>query len=161
MVIAHNNLKINFPMIEIEAFCRRWQISELSVFGSVLRDDFRPDSDVDFLVTFSKSAHRTLFDLAEMDEELAALVGLDVDVVSRAGIERGKYWIRREEILGNAQSVFRESEEDSSDTIRRSRDPISSTRMRGSNAKGEAERRRVTRTRSYLLDTITFSEQTS
>ena len=65
MVIAHSNLEINLEKIEIEAFWRRWRIIELSVFGSVLRDEFRPDSDVDLLVTFSQSAHRTLFDIEE------------------------------------------------------------------------------------------------
>jgi predicted nucleotidyltransferase len=93
-------------MDQLTAFCERWQIAELAVFGSVLRDDFRPDSDVDFLVTFAPDARRTLFDIVEMEEELAALLGREVDVVSRRGVERSKYWIRRGTILGSAEPIY-------------------------------------------------------
>ncbi len=55
---------------KIAGFCKRWMISEFSLFGSVLRDDFRPDSDIDILVTFQPQAQWSLWDIAEMQEEL-------------------------------------------------------------------------------------------
>jgi len=54
---------IEIPTDKIADFCQRWKITEFAFFGSVLRDDFRPDSDVDILVSFDPNAHRTLFDM--------------------------------------------------------------------------------------------------
>jgi predicted nucleotidyltransferase len=60
---------ITLPMEQIAEFCRRWKIRELAVFGSFLRDDFRPDSDLDFLYTFVDDVRWTLFDLDTMEQE--------------------------------------------------------------------------------------------
>ena len=62
--------QIEIPSDLLAAFCERWQVSELALFGSVLRDDFRPESDIDVLVGFRKDARHTLFDLVDMEEEL-------------------------------------------------------------------------------------------
>lgn len=70
----------------IEDFCRRWRIVELAVFGSVLRDDFRADSDIDVLVTFAPEARITLFDLAKMAAQLQDVFGREVDVVEKAAV---------------------------------------------------------------------------
>jgi uncharacterized protein len=78
----------------------------LAVFGSVLRDDFRPDSDIDFLVTFAPEARVSLFDLAELQEELEDLICREVDLVERVSIERSQNWIRRQEILRTAEPVY-------------------------------------------------------
>lgn len=86
-----------------EEFCRKWKIEELSFFGSVLRDDFGPDSDVDVLVAFDDSARWSLFDLVHMEDELKEILGRDVDLVERAGIEQSRNWIRRKAILEGAQ----------------------------------------------------------
>ena len=64
-------------------FCKRWNVVELALFGSVLRDDFGPESDVDVLVSLDETARHTLFDLHQMEEELRSLFGRDVDLVSR------------------------------------------------------------------------------
>jgi uncharacterized protein len=106
MVIAHPQLKVDLPLDKIATFCRRWQITELSVFGSVLRDDFRPDSDVDFLVTFAPDASWTLFDLGTMQQELETLVGRKVDLIERISVERSHNWIRRRDILKNADLIY-------------------------------------------------------
>jgi predicted nucleotidyltransferase len=106
MVIENPRLKIDLPMDEIAAFCRRWQIAELAVFGSVLRDDFRPDSDVDFLVTFAPDAPWTLFDFGTMQQELESLVGRQVDLVEKVSVEKSHNWIRRREILQNADLIY-------------------------------------------------------
>jgi uncharacterized protein len=96
----------DWPVQEIEAFCRRWKIVELSVFGSALREDFRPDSDIDFLVRFAPDARWSLFDHMEMELELVRLLGREVDLVTRSSIERSPNWIRREEILGTARTLY-------------------------------------------------------
>jgi uncharacterized protein len=95
-----------WPLRELEDFCHRWKIVELSVFGSVLRKDFGPDSDVDLLARFGPDAHRSLFDHMRMERELVELLGREVDLVSRASVERSPNWIRRREILGTARTLY-------------------------------------------------------
>jgi predicted nucleotidyltransferase len=90
----------------VDRFCRRWKIRTLALFGSVLRDDFEADSDVDVLVTFELSADWSLLDHVQMQEELEAILGRDVDLVSRRAIERSANWIRRDAILGSAETVY-------------------------------------------------------
>lgn len=90
----------------IAEFCRRWKISELSLFGSVLRDDFRPDSDVDVLVTFSEDAHWRLADLMRMEEELKAIFDREVDLVERRSVEHSENYIRRAHILRSLEPVY-------------------------------------------------------
>ena len=97
---------ITLPMDEIAEFCRRWKIRELAVFGSYVRDDFRPESDLDFLDTFADDVPWTLFDMVRMDQELAAIVGRPVDLVDRTSIERSENWIRRRAILGTAETIY-------------------------------------------------------
>jgi predicted nucleotidyltransferase len=87
-------------------FCRKWKITELSLFGSVLRDDFRPGRDVDVLVTFARDAEWSLLDHTAMEEELSAIFGRKVDLVSRKAIERSENYIRRNAILGTAQVYY-------------------------------------------------------
>lgn len=98
--------RIEIPYEEIAAFCRKWRITELALFGSVLRDDFRTDSDVDVLVSFRPDVGWSLFDHARMLEELEALFGRPVDLVSRLEIERSKNWIRQRQILETAQTLY-------------------------------------------------------
>jgi len=104
------NTVINYHGLEISKdkiadFCRRWKITELALFGSVLREDFRPDSDLDVLVTFSPDAEWSLLDHIQMQEELGSLFGREVDLVSRRAIEQSENWIRRREILSTAQAI--------------------------------------------------------
>lgn len=91
---------------KIAEFCWRWKIIEFALFGSVLRDDFRPDSDVDVLVTFAPDAEWSLFDDVDMEEELSAIFGRKVDLVSRQAVERSDNWIRRKAILSTAEPVY-------------------------------------------------------
>ena len=97
---------MTLPMDQLTDFCHRWKIQELSIFGSYLRDDFGPDSDLDFLYTFADNVGWSLFDLVRMDEELAAIVGRPVDLVDRETIEESENWIRRREILGTAEVIY-------------------------------------------------------
>ncbi len=98
--------RIAIPADGIAAFCERWQVTELALFGSVLRDDFGPDSDIDVLVSFDQAARHTLFDLARMEEELKTLFGRGVDLAERAGIETSRNYIRRRAILQSAETVY-------------------------------------------------------
>jgi hypothetical protein len=98
--------KIQIPLKQIEAFCRRWKVKEFTLFGSVLREDFRPDSDIDVLVTFAADAHWSLFDLVSMQEELKHILGREVDLVERRSVERSENYIRRRHILQSLEPVY-------------------------------------------------------
>jgi len=99
-------MPLDWKRERIESFCRKWSIRELALFGSALREDYRPDRDLDFLVTFSPSAEWGLLDHAAMERELAEIVGRPVDLVSRRAVERSKNWIRRKAILESAQVLY-------------------------------------------------------
>jgi uncharacterized protein len=95
-----------WPLHELEEFCRRWRIVELSAFGSVLREDFGPGSDIDLLVRFAPEAHWSLLDHMRMERELGEILGREVDLVSRSAVERSPNWIRRKEILSTARTLY-------------------------------------------------------
>ena len=98
--------RIPLDQEKIAEFCQRWKIIEFALFGSILRDDFRPDSDVDVLATFAPEADWSLFDHVDMQEELSGLLGRKVDLVSRRAIERSDNWIRRKAILNTAEPIY-------------------------------------------------------
>ncbi len=97
------NKQFTIPRKKIAAFCKRWQILEFSVFGSAIRKDFGPDSDVDVMVVFDPDAHIGLFEMAEMQVELETLFGRPVDLVEKDAL-RNPY--RRVEILKTAKVVY-------------------------------------------------------
>ena len=88
---------------KIEAFCRKWRIREMSLFGSVLRDDFRPDSDIDVLIVFADDANWDLWKLIEAETELGQIVGRKVDLVEKKNVVNP---FRRHHILTNRQVVY-------------------------------------------------------
>lgn len=95
--------KFTLPRKKIAQFCKRWSITEFSVFGSVLREDFRPDSDIDVLISIDPKAHIGLFEIARMKIELEAMFKRPVDLVEKEGL-RNPY--RRQEILRTAQLLY-------------------------------------------------------
>ena len=95
--------KFILPQKKIEEFCKRWSITEFSVFGSVLRDDFRPDSDIDVLVSIDPRAHIGLFEIAKMGIELEDIFKRPVDLIEKEGLVNP---YRRSEILSTAQVVY-------------------------------------------------------
>lgn len=97
---------LRFDRASLAEFCKRWKIHRLEAFGSVLREDFRPDSDVDLLATFAQDARWTLFDRVRMRDELAAILGRPVDLVNRHAIERSRNWVRRTRILETAEPWY-------------------------------------------------------
>ncbi len=101
-------VRLNVPEDRIAEFCRKWRVNELALFGSVLRDDFRPDSDVDVLVTFAPDAAPSLFDHVDMQDELAEIFGREVDLVNRKGLEQSRNPFWKKAILGSARTVYAE-----------------------------------------------------
>ena len=99
-------LPIQIAKDEIIDYCQRWKIAELAVFGSALRDDFQLSSDIDILVAFEADARWTLLDHVQMQDELGALCGRKIDLVSRRGLENSRNRIRREAILNSAEVIY-------------------------------------------------------
>ena len=100
------NNRIPISHEQLSEFCRRWKVAELALFGSALRSDFTPASDVDLLVTFEPEADWSLLDHVAMEDELSAICGRKVDLVSRRAIERSANWIRRKAILESAEPLY-------------------------------------------------------
>lgn len=99
-------LQIDVPRQKIETFCRKWGISEFAIFGSALRKDFRSDSDVDVLVDFQPDAQWGFQQWLEMNRELEAVFGRQVDLVERRLVEGSKNYIRRKHILSHLERVY-------------------------------------------------------
>ena len=95
--------RLNVDRECIEAFCRKWKGKELALFGSALRDDFSPESDVDVLVNLHPGHGLTFYDWLDMIEELKVIFGRDVDLVAKGGLKNP---IRRREILRTAEVVY-------------------------------------------------------
>jgi predicted nucleotidyltransferase len=90
----------------IESYCHKWRIRELAIFGSALRSDFGPESDLDVLVTFEADTHLSLWDVIKAEQELADIVGRPVDLVERSTVEQSENWIRKESVLRSARTVY-------------------------------------------------------
>jgi len=95
--------RLPLPLGTIQAFCLKWNVEELALFGSVLREDFSSNSDIDILVTFTPQAKLSLFDFVEMQEEMEKTFHRKVDLVSRGGLRNP---FRRHEILRTRQVVY-------------------------------------------------------
>jgi len=94
------------PYYQIVAFCQRWRITELAIFGSILREDFGPESDIDILVTFAPEVQWSLLDYVEMQDELQTILGRSVDLLSRKSIEGSPNYLRRQAILDAAEVIY-------------------------------------------------------
>jgi uncharacterized protein len=103
--------RLNLTPTAIQTFCQKWSIIEFFVFGSALRDDFRPDSDLDILVSFAPNSPWTLLDLTTMQQELEDLSHRSVDLIEKQVIENSVNWIRRNEILTTAQVIYSQAYE--------------------------------------------------
>ena len=97
---------IDIPQTELMAFCRRYHIRRLALFGSVLRDDFGPESDVDVLVDFEQNFVVRLADLLDAEEELSDLLRRSVDLGERRAVEEDPNFLRRRYILDTAQVIY-------------------------------------------------------
>ena len=97
---------IDIPYDKIGDFCQHWQITEFALFGSVLRNDFRTDSDIDVLVTFSPDARWSLEIAVQMQEEIEGIFGRKVDLVKRSSVAASPNYIRRKAILNTAKVIY-------------------------------------------------------
>ena len=95
--------RIGISQDQVASFCGRWMVAEMSLFGSILRDDFRPDSDIDVLVDFLPEAAWSLFDISRMRLELSSLLGREVDLVQTSGLRNP---FRRRAILSNREVIY-------------------------------------------------------
>lgn len=96
----------DLPLAKIAEFCQKWKIIEFAIFGSILRDDFNSNSDIDCLVKFSDHADWSLFDRVKMKEELALILDKKVDLVNRKSIENSENWLRKQEILKSTKVIY-------------------------------------------------------
>lgn len=87
-------------------FCQKWRIEEFSFFGSILREDFSNESDIDVMVSFSSEARWSLFDLMDMREELEKQFGRKVDLINKKAVEKSKNPYRKKNILNSYEVVY-------------------------------------------------------
>ena len=99
-------IRIKIPDEKIAEFCRKNHIRSLSLFGSVLRDDFRPDSDVDVLIEFDPGQEPGLMELVGMQDELSEILERKVDMVERKAVEKSENYIRRRYVLDSVEPVY-------------------------------------------------------
>jgi predicted nucleotidyltransferase len=96
-------IAIDIPKEQLRDFCRKWKVTEFSLFGSVTRpNEFRSESDVDVMVRFEPEARWSFFHILEMKDELKAIFQREVDLCERPAVERMRNYLRREEILRTA-----------------------------------------------------------
>ena len=103
------NTRIEIPTGKIAAFCRRNRIRRLALFGSVLRDDFAPDSDVDVLVEFEIGARVGYLGLARIETDLGEILGRKANMLTFRGVESSPNWLLREEILNSTETIFEQA----------------------------------------------------
>ncbi len=101
-MIMNDAAPLRIPFEELTNFCRRYQVRELSLFGSMLRQDYRSDSDVDLLVSFEPEARVTFLTLARMQRELETLLGRTVDLVPKDGLKP----VIRDHVLATARVLY-------------------------------------------------------
>ncbi len=104
LVFRYHDIEVSGETIS--GFCRRWRITKLSFFGSILRPNFGPESDIDVLVTFAPDAQWCFGDFLRMEEELESLLGHPVDLVERGAVEQSANYIRRKHILSHLEPVY-------------------------------------------------------
>ena len=105
----NTNYQIEIPLEKITAFCKKWKISELALFGSVLRSDFdQKNSDIDVLITFIPG-HSWGWEIVTMKEELEIIFNRPIDLVTKSAIENSKNPYRKKEILESYQVVYDEA----------------------------------------------------
>jgi predicted nucleotidyltransferase len=102
-----HELQIEIPHKQVAELCKRFGVSELAVFGSVLTDRFSEESDVDFLVAFQNDDYGPwACKLTQLQTELAGILSRHVDLVSRAAVMTSPNYIRREHILRTARILY-------------------------------------------------------
>jgi hypothetical protein len=99
-------IRFEIDHVLLRAFCLRWRIREMAFFGSVIRDDFSTDSDVDVLVSFDPDARWSLLDLVRMEDDLETVLGRRAEISTRSSIEQSENWIQKRAILDSAEVIY-------------------------------------------------------
>ncbi len=99
-------IRIEVPKDKIVTFCCRNHIRSFGLFGSALREDFGPGSDIDVLVEFEQTYRPGLMELVEMQKELMRIFGQKVDLVERQAVEKSENYIRRRHILESVEPIY-------------------------------------------------------
>ncbi|MEO1669244.1 MAG: nucleotidyltransferase domain-containing protein [Cyanobacteria bacterium J06631_2] len=105
MTYLQQSFAITIPENDITKFCQRWKVEQFYLFGSVLRDDFTEDSDIDVMIQFFSDA-RIGWDIVVMEEELEAIFNRPVDLTTKQGIEESDNWLRQSNILDSAKLIY-------------------------------------------------------
>lgn len=90
----------------MDNFCQQWKLAQLAVFGSVLRDDFKADSDIDFLVALNDDFQLNFSDFLALEDQLKNLLKRDVDIIFQKDLDRSENWIRRQHIFETAEVIY-------------------------------------------------------
>ena len=101
-----NRAHVGIPHEKVVEFCRKWHVSEFSLFGSALRSDFRADSDFDVMVDFEPGTHHSLLDVVSMAEDLQSIFGREVDLLTRPAVDKSRNYIRRKAILESRKVIY-------------------------------------------------------
>ena len=101
-----NRPRIDLPMNAIADLCCRWHIVKMSLFGSVMRDDFRPDSDIDVLITFAPGTYWPWGGLFDIAQELSALLGRHVEVMTHRAVDESTNHIFRESVHASLETIY-------------------------------------------------------
>ena len=103
-----SNHHLSVPEDTIRAFCRKWSVMTFRFYGSIMRDDFRPDSDVDVMIEFSPAAKISFFEMSTMQEELEAIFCRKVDLADRRSVDQSENYIRRKGMLHGKPPLLRQ-----------------------------------------------------
>ncbi|MGK7942900.1 MAG: nucleotidyltransferase family protein [Microcystaceae cyanobacterium] len=109
MLLVYNaqiEKRLGISLTQLTDFCQQWEIQEMALFGSILRDDFHKDSDIDFLISFKPSVPQGLLTLSKIKSQLETLLDYKVDIAIKDSISNSDNWIRRQEILKTAQTIY-------------------------------------------------------
>ena len=106
MQLSHLYRRLKIKPERLKEICQQWEISELTLFGSVLREDFNAQSDIDILVSFDEGTAISFFDLDAIEEQLSKLFNRPIDLVTKKSVEQSHNWIRKQNILGNSQVIY-------------------------------------------------------
>lgn len=106
VTIIDYHQRLNTSLVKIQEFCQQWKILELAIFGSILRNDFDKESDIDFLVLFEPGTKITFFDLDKMEQQLSQLCCRPIDIVTKNAILNSHNWIRKKNILEQSIVIY-------------------------------------------------------
>jgi len=97
---------MEIPREKIAEFCRKWKIRKFALFGSIPRNDLRPDSDIDVTIDFEPGVTYSLFDLIRMEDDLKEIFGRGVDLLTQSMVEQSRNYIRRKPIQSLMEVVY-------------------------------------------------------